>query len=433
MPDVVVVGAGLSGLACAWQLGRSGIEVLVLDRAREPGGVVRSHQIDGFLVESGPNTLLPAEGTGTLIREAGIASEIVTAPKGLPRFIYVGGRLRKVPWVLSPRGIARALVEPLVPRRPGERDESVAGFATRRFGRQAHDRLVAPFVGGIYAGDTEQLGVEGAFPRLAALERRYGSVILGFLRSPGSRPRPVLSSFRKGMATLPQSLASQTNLCLGVPEVRVSSGAAGHWQVDSSRGALAPRAVVLAVPAYAVRGCFADPVLGELLSAVDYAPVLVAAAAFDRSQFDAVPRGFGFLVPRAEGLRVLGALFSSGIFPGRAPEGKVLLTAFLGGALDREVPEWPDTRVWETLDLELRQVLGFRGSLRPIGLHRYPRGIPQYPIGHRLWRHRVCDRLNDLGGLFLTGNYLDGVSVPLTLEHGRKTAGAVRRYLESKS
>jgi oxygen-dependent protoporphyrinogen oxidase len=431
MADVVVIGAGLSGLACGWELARRGVDAVVLERSDMPGGVVRTHLIDGFLVESGPNSILPTPGAFELILTSGLGEQLLTAPKGLPRFVYVGGRLRKVPWVLSPGGFLRAMGEPLVGGRPRPGDESIGSFFTRRFGPQVVDRLVGPFVGGIYAGDPAELGIEGTFPRLAELERRYGSVILGLLRSGRGARRFGLCSFRDGMAALPRMLAAGTDVRCQEGAVSVARNG-NRWRVESEKCTREARAVVLALPAHQVGGCFPDPALGGLLGQVEYAPVLVAAAALDEDQFARVPDGFGLLVPRTEGLRILGTLFSSAVFPARAPEGKVLLTSFLGGRLDRESPGWPDERVWETLGSDLAPVLGFTGGLRRLGLWRYSRGIPQYRVGHRAWRREVELRLAALPGLFLAGNYLDGVSVPATLDQGRARAAEVQRYLEGR-
>lgn len=443
MTDVVVVGAGLAGLACGWELARRGVEVRVLERDAVSGGVVRTHDIDGFRVEAGPNTIVPTPGAMEIIREAGLGDEIVRARPGLPRLVYIGGRLRRVPWVLSPHGWLRVLGEPFVGRRrhpegsrespPGLDDESLESFFTRRFGRQVHARLVVPFVGGIYAGDTRELSVGSTFPRLAEWERRYGSVALGMLRAPRQGNRFGLCSFRDGMRSLPQALARGLAVRPGVSGSRVRRLETGRWQVESSEGSDIARVVVLAAPAHACGECIADPALAGLLSEVVYAPILVAAAALDAGQLPDRLNAFGFLVPRGEGLRILGTLYNSTLFEGRAPDGKVLLTTFLGGRLDPESPGWPDARVWETVEAELRAVLGFTGGLRPVALFRYLRGIPQFRRGHGAWRQRVQDRLGDLEGLFLTGNYLDGVSVPMTLEHGRQQAFEVHRYLEKAS
>lgn len=430
MPDVVVVGAGLSGLACARRLRALGLDARVVEARPRPGGVVWSDRVDGCLVEAGPNTILPTSETMAIISDAGIADRMVTAPPGAPRFVYVGGRLRRVPWALSPAGTLRALAEPLVRRRQDPSDESLAAFFTRRFGPETHERLAAPFVTGIYAGDTSELGVQGVFPRLVELERAHGSVILGMLlgrRRGGFRHR--LASFRDGMGTLATGLAAELDVRYGASVESLTPG----WRARIDGESIRVAAIVVATPAYAASRLLraVDPHLAGLLESVCYAPIVVASVSVADRDFPRPLAGFGFLAPRSEGLNVLGTLFNSCLFPGRAPEGETLLTSFLGGRLSPGVVDWPEDRIWRAVDADLRRVLKLApGSPgRPIRLLRYPQAIPQYRIGHPEWRSRLETRLREQPGLFLTGNYLDGVSLPAAMEHGARTADRVIRYL----
>lgn len=428
MTDVVVIGAGIAGLCCARRLSDAGADVLVLEAGVRPGGVIRSHTTDGFLIESGPNTILPTPFASRLISAAGLDSEVVTAPRGAPRFIYLGNRLRKAPWVLSPAGFLRALVEPFVGRGPigKDGDESFSAFVTRRLGRQVHDRLAAPFVSGIWAGDPAQISLPAAFPRLAEFEARYGSLIVGALRAPRSGPRARLSSFRTGMEALPGRLSEGLEISYGAADIEVASSCRVKW----AGGEAAPSAVVLAVPAWAAAARLesVDRGLAGLLASVSYAPIVVVASALDLSR-EAPPSGFGFLVPRTEGLKTLGTLFNSSLFAGRAPEGKALLTTFIGGATAPEIVDWSDEQVGETVDSELTRVLGLSGGIEPLRMFRYRRAIPQYRLGHRAWRQDVLLALKKLPGVFLTGNYLDGVSVTGTMERGHRTGDAVLDYI----
>ncbi len=431
MPDVVVIGGGISGLTCAWQIRRAGLNVVVLEAKTRPGGVIQSHQVDGYLVESGPNTILPTATAFEILQETRLTEEVVVAPPKSPRFIYVNGRLRKAPWVLSPRGALRALVEPLVPGRRDDEDESLASFFRRRFGTQVHDRLVAPFVSGVYAGNTEELSIEATFPRMKELESRYGSVVLGMLRGSALRPRPKLSSFKKGMETLPEGLARELDIRYGVDGTRLEPGPI----VDSSVGRFEPKAVVVAAPADKVSALLTpiDPDLGNVFRTVPYAPILVAAVSVGEAQLKTPLDGFGFLVPRSEGPHTLGTLFSSSLFPKRAPEGRALLTSFLGGATEPDVVQWTDEQTWETVESELRQILGFEGGVKPLALFRYTRAIPQYHLGQPRWRKDAMKRVEEQPGLFLTGNYLSGVSVPASMEQGQQTANSVIEYVRRTS
>jgi oxygen-dependent protoporphyrinogen oxidase len=260
------------------------------------------------------------------------------------------------------------------------------------------------------------------------LERRYGSVIVGMLRSPRSGPRAKLAAFRDGMKTLPLRLARDLDVRLGVDDVRLANGLRVEWDNDTAE----PKAVVLACPAYVSAGLTRSisPDLANLLDTAQYAPMLVAATSIDEGRLGRPLNGFGFLVPRSEKIHILGTLFSSSLFPNRAPPGMALLTSFVGGALEPDAIKWSEDRVWDTVTAELTKILGpKKGTLEPVRLFRQERAIPQYGIGHRKWLANVAATVGKAAGLFLTGSYLDGVSVPAAMEHGRGTADAVIEYV----
>jgi oxygen-dependent protoporphyrinogen oxidase len=418
---VLVIGAGIAGLACAHALARRGIDTVVIEAGARVGGVIQSERIGGFLVERGPNSMLPTAHTFQLLEEIGLLGELIEADRRAPRYVVVDRRLRKIPFgALTAGGMARALAEPFIRSKSAE-GESVAQFFRRRFGSQAHERLAAPFIGGIYAGDPEKLCVAAAFPRLVELEGQYGSIMTGMLRASkrqrGVR-RGVVSSFADGLETLPRRLADGLRVELNATDVRI--------------GRTAPAAAtVIATPAYAaaeiVRGYDAD--LAGLLAAVHYEPVVIAATAARAEA--AMPRGFGFLAPQAERMTVLGTLFNSSLFPNRAPTGKALLTSYLGGALKPEAYDWPDTRVWDMVCPELKRVLNLSSAPDPVAVFRRRRAIPQFLAGHLGWRRALEAQLKRSPGLFVTGNYIDGVSVPAAMEHAEKTADAVAAFLEN--
>jgi oxygen-dependent protoporphyrinogen oxidase len=438
MSDVVIIGAGISGLSCAWTLKQLGIEAVILESSSRPGGVIRTESIDGFLIEWGPNSFQPARAALKMIEEIGLWDELLPPAPNSPRFIYVNGSLRKFPFgPLSFGGIARILREPLV-RSKSTKDESVHDFFTRRFGRQAHDRLVGPMLMGIYAADTKKLSMAAVFPRMIEMERQYGSLMGAMLRSFTGRsissstpspsgasswtpskpkPRGSIFSFSHGMETLPNRIADRVTIKYNVADARIGD---------------AP-VTVISVPAYRAADIVADThaELATLLRKVQYAPMVIAATALPEDSFNPPLRGFGFLAPRDQGLHVLGTLFSSALFPDRAPEGKVLFTTFVGGAFEPEAVDWPDQRVWETVCLELQRVLK-TAAPEPVSLVRHRHAIPQYIIGHERWVESVNAELRKSPGLFLTSNYLTGVSVPGCMEQGERTAHAVAEYLGRK-
>lgn len=431
MSQVIIIGAGITGLSCAWTLKRLGIDAVVLEAGSRPGGVIRTENINGFQVEWGPNSFQPAPTALKIVDEIGLWDDLLPAAPHSPRYIYVNGSLKKFPLgPLSFGGMARILREPLV-RSKSPKDESVRDFFTRRFGQQAHDRLVGPMLTGIYAADTNQLSMAAVFPRMVETERQYGSLIGAMLRSfakkssptfpaQSSKPKPrgSIFSFSQGMEMLPRRIAENVTV---------------QYDVSGARAGDAP-VTVLAIPAYRAADVVDEkhPVLATLLRKVQYAPMVVAATSVPENSFDPPLRGFGFLAPRNQGLHMLGTLFSSALFPDRAPEGQVLLTSFLGGAFEPEALDWPDERVWATVWRELQRVLKTSAALEPVALVRHRRAIPQYNIGHERWVESVRAELKQWPGLFITSNYLDSVSVPGCIEQAERTAHAVAEYLRSK-
>jgi oxygen-dependent protoporphyrinogen oxidase len=353
--------------------------------------------------------------------EVGLTSEMVTADARAPRYICIDQQLRRVPFgPLTATGLLRMMREPFVGR-GNNPDETVKDFFVRRVGQEAHDRLAAPFVTGIYAGDTGQLSMRATFPKLAELERDYGSIMMGMLRSrkKKSARKGHLSSFRQGMETLPQRIAKDLDIQFNVSEARVGREA---------------KAVVLTVPAHRAVEVLElqEPAISHLLGKVEYAPMVVAITSLPDDAFPQPLRGFGFLVPRTERLHLLGTIFSSTLFPNRAPQGRTLLTSYIGGAFEPEAMDWPDGRVWEVVCSELKKVLHTSVQPDPVAIFRHRRAIPQYKVGHGRWVEALKGEMKKSPGLFVAGNFIDGVSVPACIENGVKTAHAVSDFLKKQ-
>jgi len=430
MPDVTIIGAGITGLSCAWSLKKLGIDAIVLEATGRPGGVIRTETINGYQVEAGPNSFQAAAPALKLIEDAGLWDELQPPAPNAPRFIYWDGKLRKFPFgPLTIPGILRLLREPLV-RSKSPVDESVRDFFIRRAGRQVHDRLVAPALTGIYAGNTTNLSMAAVFPKIVEMEREHGSLTKAFLKSgktrgnPSSsptRPKPKGSafSFPDGLETLPKRLAEH---------VSIRYNSAGEARIGDAS------VTVVTAPAYQAASLL-DPhnaSLARLLRKVEYAPMVIAAVSVPAHSFTRPLAGFGFLVPRNQGLHLLGSLFSSALFPNRAPEGQELLTCFIGGMFEPEAIEWPDERVFETVCAEIKAALHISELPRPVALFRQAHAIPQYSIGHERWVAAVKAELTQMPGLFLAANYLEGVSLPACIDQGDRTARAVAEYLGRK-
>lgn len=424
--DVAVVGGGISGLTTAFHLVRAGKRVAVLEASKRVGGAMETYADGAWRFEMGPNTVLENnESVSRLIRESGLEGDkLVAAPASKRRYLYKGGGL--IPLPASPGGFLttplfslgaklRLLREPWIGRPPGEAEETIAQFVRRRLGNAFLDYAVGPFVSGVYAGDPERLSVRWAVPKIHALEAEHGSLIRGALaRRKGPAPGGAMISFREGLEELPRRLAREIgDVRTGLACQRVTR-ADGGFRVETSAGPVEAERVVLAVPADAAAHLLEEATSGgsRLFAEIPYAAVAVVSLGWRRAEVGHPLAGFGFLAPRKEGLRVLGCLFTSELFPGRAPDGHVALAAFAGGRTDPEIVGWDDERIVATLVSELRGPLGLRGEPSFRHVRRWPRAIPQYELGHGRFVERAREIERALPGLAVGGNFLAGVSVP---------------------
>jgi protoporphyrinogen/coproporphyrinogen III oxidase len=450
---VLVIGGGISGLACAYHLQLAGIPVRTLEAGSRPGGVISTKEKDGFRFELGPQSFLSTEPLVGLIDALGLKDQLLHANPRAPRYILVGGKLIAAPLAppsllttsLFSAGTKWRLVTEIMRRtRAPEEDESVAAFVRRKFGDELLARFVAPFVSGVYAGDAERLSMRAAFPKLHEFEAQHGSVLRGAMKSRPAKgtPRAGLCSFRDGMETLPRTIAARLGDSLlletSVAGLRHGKANGKPWfEVEitrhNHRETLPASAVVIATPTNTASQILLglSDKFASVFSRIEYAPVTVVSTCYRREQMQRPPDGFGFLVPRAEGLRVLGTVFNSALFAVRAPEGMVCFTSFAGGATDPKLCELSDEEIMETVCAEVTRVLGIAGKPVAVNLHRHARALPQYNLGH----FQIVKSLEALTaanpGLFLAGNYLSGPSIGACVEQAFRTAEEVRVYLAS--
>jgi oxygen-dependent protoporphyrinogen oxidase len=438
MNTVAILGAGVTGLVAAYRLQRLGVHTTVYEAADRPGGVVQTVQRDGYLAEAGPNTLLETSPRiRQLLIDLNLDEEILPSdPDATKRFLVRDGHPSPLPdtlpgWLktdlFSLTAKLRVLGDLVQPRCAPDYEEDLAQFVVRRLGREFLDRAINPFVAGVYAGDPQQLSVREAFPRLHAVEQKYGSLLLGQMlgarerRRRGEVPRasaPKLS-FRDGLGTLGttlhQALGDQVELNTAVTGVRRT---AEGWEVTSTfqqrTTTRRHRSLLLAAPAHRLAQLrWESPDHSSLawLDKIQYAPVTALVLGFRREDVSHPLDGFGVLVPAVEKLPILGAIFNSSLFPHRAPEGHVTLTCYLGGTRDPQLALAPyDVQLQSTLGA-LRSLLGVHGTPTFIQHTVHTRGIPQYNLGFGQFRERMRTLEESNPGLIFAGHFRNGISL----------------------
>ena len=453
--DVIVVGGGISGLAAAFGAQQRGASVEVLDAGARAGGVIGTVHRDGALYEVGPNSALD---TTPLINELldalGIRGERADASAvAATRFIVRDGKPIALP--MSPGALLttpaftlgaklRLLREPFIPPAPPDVEESIATFVRRRLGAEFLDYAIDPFVSGVYAGDPEQISVAAAFPRLHALEQKYGSLIKGQIKGARERRQSTEKaknaagsfSFRHGMQTLTDALAGAVrNVVTGIRVEAIVCNSDGTWTVagtlDGAPVVRRARTVLLAAPAPEAARLVRDlaPAATQGLTAIPYAPIASVASAYRRADIGHSLAGFGFLVPKKEQRQILGSLFSSSMFEGRAPEGTVLLTSFVGGRRNPALPAQPDAELAAIVHGELQALAGARGEPLWTNVTRWTHAIPQYNLGHRERLRPVEDAERAFPGLFFCASYRGGVSVGDCIKSAHAMAETLARFL----
>lgn len=449
-PLTIVIGAGISGLTCAYALKKSGQNVSLLEASARPGGVIQSIEENGYLFERGPQSFSSTAVLAELCDDLQLTKEVVEAPHGAPRYILIRGELVPVP--CSPALLTSGLLswstkfsflrDVLGKTSPPETEESIAAFVRRKFSAELLDRLVGPFVSGVYAGDPEQLSLRAAFPKLYEAEKTAGSVIRGSLslgKAEGEktvtrpRPRPSLLSFRGGNETLVRALATFLGASLrcnvAVDQLhQVEQGFRVTVKSFAGEEELACARLVLAAPTSAVsemlRG--AAPSASSAFRKISYAPVAVVSLGYQRRQIRHSLEGFGFLVPRSAKIRTLGTVWNSSLFPGRAPQGHVLLTSFVGGATDPAAVSLSEEELATIVHREIAPLLEISGEPTATHVTRYAEAIPQYNLGHLDRLKSIQDAIAAIPRLSIIGNYWKGPAIGACVEHALAVAEQIR-------
>jgi protoporphyrinogen/coproporphyrinogen III oxidase len=475
-PRIAIIGGGITGLAAAHRIGEvnPAAQVTLFEASGRLGGVLQTERRDGYLIERSADMFTTREPWALdLCRRVGIESELIETNKQNRRaFVVHKGKLVPVPegftlmspakvWpilttpLLSPLGKLRLAWEYFTPQKKDSADESLESFVTRRFGREAFDRLIQPLIGGIYTADPTLLSMNATLPQFVEMERQAGSLIRGVRKKSGvgfqpaqkteeSRQKAVSSNQesgaryglflapREGMQRLVDAVAAK--LPLGVVRLnakveRISRTVHGSkWQVDVAGDE--PRefdGVILASPAPVTGKLLAgiDAELSRLVASIPQAGCNVAVLGFRREQIAHALDGFGFVVPAIEKRRIIAGSFSSVKYPGRAPEGKVLLRVFIGGALQPEQLSLSAAETSRIVRDELRDLLGISGDPEFCEIARWHGAMPQYHVGHLDKVRQIEERAAAIPGLALAGNSYHGVGIPFCVHDGELAAERV--------
>jgi oxygen-dependent protoporphyrinogen oxidase len=469
-PHVAVVGGGIAGLAAAHRLVElSGeqqrpVRVTLLEAGRRLGGSIATERVDGFVIEAGPDSFISEKPWALkLCERIGFTPRLVRTRDEFRRtFVVHNGALHALPdgfLLLAPTrfwplitsrlftwpGKMRMAVDLVLPRGLQRSDESLGSFVTRRLGREALERVAQPLVGGIYTADPDDLSLAATMPRFLEMERTRRSLIWAMWTQQRRAPAAARAtsgarwslfvSAADGMQSLIEAVAQRlpegvVRLGSAVTAVQRSDG----WTVAAADGtSLDADALVLATPAHQSARFLGglDARLTEELRGVPYASSATVSLAYRSDQIPRPLDGFGFVVPLVEARAIVACTYSSMKYPGRAPDGHVLLRAFVGGALQQELFDQDDAAMAASVRRELRELLGITGEPLLTRIHRHPQAMPQYRVGHLERMARIDAALAQHPGLALAGNAYRGVGIPDCIHSGEMAAETVWRQMSS--
>lgn len=444
---IAVVGSGITGLTTAYSLDKNGFEVSVFEKNSEPGGAIKTVQNGEWLTEYGPNTLLIRDRIlADLFSELDLDDDIIVANReATKRYIVKNGELVSLPQsmleaigspLLTTKSKLRLFKEPFFSAN-SNRDQSIAEFIERRFGRELLDYAVNPFVAGIFANRPEKLSLRHTLPKMAQLEENYGSVIWGAIASSSKKSSHEkmdrsLISFKKGLQTLPFKLASALDSVHYNHKVTALEKRGEFWHIKSNNKSYGPfNHIIINVPLYQVGEIFKSITNHNYAfeKEVDYPKLSVLHLGFKKNDIQHKLDGFGFLVPEVENRSILGALFSSTLFEGRSPKDSHLLTVFVGGGREPKLAEMDTNKLVTIVENELKELIGLRGRNQFMDHVYWPKSIPAYHLGYDETLNQFNRFENEFSGLTMAGNFRNGISVPDCIKNGLKLADSLTDQL----
>jgi oxygen-dependent protoporphyrinogen oxidase len=471
MKRIAIVGAGIAGLSTAYYLARSSqqggqqLEIVLLEKGGRLGGSILTEQADGFLMEGGPDCFISEKPWALhLCRELGLEQEVIGTNQQVRRtFILLKGGLHEIPegfMLLAPTslwpfvksslfslpGKARMGLDLILPRKKSDAEESLGAFVRRRLGREALERIAEPLVAGIHAGDPETMSLQSTFPRFIDLEQGHRSLIWGMYQRKKQfahlRPRyTMFITLRHGMEglitalenTLSPRIISLEQGVVGVEKItgKPSQRPRYRLRLPGKKKAMEADAVVLATPAFAtaelLQGISGD--IAHQLSTIPYVSTATINLAYDRSQIGHPLDGYGFVVPRLEKRSIMAATFSSVKFTGRAPEGKVLLRCFVGGAKNEDIVSWGDAELLAAVRGDIEDILRIKGEPLLQRICRWKKAMPQYTLGHEKKLSSIEQGLAKHPGLFLTGSAYRGIGISDCIHEGGLIAQKILQFI----
>ncbi len=447
MKDYLIIGAGLSGLTTAYYLKQAGFSVQLIEARPQIGGRIQTVNTDGWQVDIGANTaLLSSQPLDTLIDELGLRDQVLVANDASKnRFVVRGGKLWALPTslgdflttpIVSPLAKLGLLLEPF--RARATHEESVADFVARRLGKEWRDWVLDPFISGIFAGNPAKISAQAAFHRIWILEKDYGSLFKGMIARMKAKKAARqagdyvasgnMISFKAGMSTLTQALAAKLadDIRVEAPVVQLSQIDDGCWQAQTLEGlGYTGKKVIVTLDAPDAAKLLRplSSTAADLLASMESPPLAVVALGFDEAQIAHPLNGFGCLIPRALGIPTLGAIFSSRIFSGRTPDGKVLLSCFLGGSRNPMVANWSEEEIVAQVVKDLTPLLGITGMPEFSKVQLWKHAIAQYHLGHfdkvEAIRHAL---IKDTPNIITRANWHEGISIPDVVANAERFA-----------
>ena len=446
MKDTVIVGGGITGLAAAYYLAKAGAGATLIERQPRLGGVVRTEVVERCVIECGPDSFLAAKPAAMeLIRELGLADEVIGS-NDHQRVTYIkrGGRLVPMPdglMMMVPTRVLPVALSPLLGwgsklkmgleffrrAKPASHDRSVSEFVIGHYGREALDYLAEPLLSGVYGGDPNELSAASVLPQFVELERNYGSLTRGVLarkKAPGESGGALFRTLKRGLGHLTGTIEARVRPKVEIlhDEVAAVEFDGGSYRLRLGDGWLTARKVILCCPAHLAGGLLkpADALLGETLSAVKYNSSITLALVYRKSEIRHPLNGFGFLIPKVERRALVACTWVGRKFDFRVPDDLVFLRCFLGDSsigLSDEV-------MLDAVRAELGELMGVDAEPLFHRIHRWPKSMAQYTVGHSKRLAVIRERLEHLPGLYLAGNGYEGIGIPDCIRTGREAAEA---------